>query len=290
MKCWGFLLCGCDAGHGCPQSGTERAGAELTSFRTTSVLVLGATVLAALAVWFWPAHQAEKPPAVPSPAVALAPRDAGGESEFSAPVADLGVQRGIVGAEDVQAAVEPVPTASDAATAGLWSEADRWRSPAELHALDQTDRTPRPYVGSCLTLPPTAFLCPGDWPLLTEEVDPDWSHATEERLRAIWKENVTVTGISSEFLFVMCKTTLCQINYRFPPGTDGAARDKSLSLFDRGFRESDVASELRWKCAAYAGAVIAWEYERTFPPGRAPATAMSSGACRWFGRLRKQGL
>jgi hypothetical protein len=65
-------------------------------------------------------------------------------------------------------------------------------------------------VPGCVTLPPTAFVCPENWALLTEEVDPEWSLATEERLRDIWRE--AVTGVSNDFLFVMCKTTLCQIN------------------------------------------------------------------------------
>jgi hypothetical protein len=238
------------------------AGAELTSFRTTSVLVLGATVLAALAVRFWPARHEERPPAVPSLAVALAPRGAGGDPEFSPPISDQGVQRGIVEAEAIEAGVEPMSTSPDPASAESWSAAVKWLSLYELHALDRADRTPRPYVPGCVTLPPTAFVCPGNWALLTEEVDPEWSHATEERLRAIWNENVT--GVPSDFLFVMCKTTLCQINYRFPPGSDGAAINKPLGLFNLGFRASELVSELRRTCAYYAGTTVALEYERKF--------------------------
>ena len=134
------------------------------------------------------------------------------------------------------------------------------RSPDDLHALDRADRTPRPFVPGCLTFPPTAFVCLGNWALLTEDVDPDWSHATEERLKAIWNENVT--GVRSDFLFVMCKTTLCQINYRFPPGTDDAARNKPFRLFLDAFRVSELASELHRSCTSYSGTIVALELER----------------------------
>jgi hypothetical protein len=262
----------------------------LTSFRTTSVLVLGATVLAALAVRLWPARQEENPPEVPSPAVALAPRGAGGDREFPPQVSEQGVQRGIVRAEDGEAGGEPVATVSEAAVVRSWSDADMLLGPDELRALDRTDRTPRPVVQGCITLPPTAFVCPRGGPLLTEEVDPDWSHATEERLRAIWRENVNVKGISSDFLFVMCKTTLCQINYRFPPGTDESARNLAFSLFDRGLRASDLASELHWVCAGYSGTVVAVGFERNFPqPGPQPPQRAFTAACGWP-RLDQPGM
>jgi hypothetical protein len=110
----------------------------------------------------------------------------------------------------------------------------------------------------------------------------------EKRLRAIWDENVT--GISDEFLFVMCKTTLCQINYRFPPGTPHVdSSNPQFILFDRGFRVSDLTSELRWRCALYGGATIAWEYERKSPPGRTSAAAMGSGVCSLTRQRGQQG-
>jgi hypothetical protein len=261
----------------------------VTSFRTAGVLVLGATVLVALAVQFRPVRQAVKPPAVPAPAVLLASRNAGGDQELSQPVSDQGVQRTIVAAEHVEAGVEPVSTTHDAASAASWSYEDMPRTRAELQAMDLADRAPRPFVPGCITLPPTAFLCPGDWLLLREEVDPEWSHATEERLRAIWEENVT--GFSSEYLFVMCKTTLCQINYRFAPGTStGASLNPQFILFDRGFRASALASELRWRCGHYGKALIAWEYERKSLPGRTSAAAATSDVCSFMPRPKQQGL
>jgi len=235
-----------------------------TGITATSVVVLGAIVLAALAARFWPVRQEKEPVAAPSLAVAVAPRGADSR-EFAPPATDQGVRSGIVAATDVETSVEPVSTVADDASTEAWREAFMRLSGPERHALDQADRTPRPYVMGCLTLPPTAFVCPGKSPLIVEEVDPDWSHATEQRLQDIWRENVNVKGFSSDFLFVVCKTTMCQVNYRFLPETDEAVRRKLIGEFIQGFRASDLRSELRITRGIYAGLVWAEEFERKSP-------------------------
>jgi ABC-type dipeptide/oligopeptide/nickel transport system permease subunit len=113
---------------------------------------------------------------------------------------------------------------------------------------------------------------------LTEGVDPEWSHAAEERLTAIWEDNVK--GISNDFVFVMCKTTLCQVNYRFPTGTDDVGRDRPFSLFLKGFRVSELASELHVGCISYSGIVVAVEFERNFPQAGPQPTEQSRRPCR----------
>jgi hypothetical protein len=112
---------------------------------------------------------------------------------------------------------------------------------------------------------------------LTEDVDPEWSQATEERLSAIWTGNVT--GIPSSYLFVMCKTTLCQINYRFPPGTDEDGINRPIGQFIQGFRASDLASELHRVCTHYSGMTVAMEYERNFPQTGPQPTQQTRRPC-----------
>ncbi len=112
------------------------------------------------------------------------------------------------------------------------------------------------------------FCRRGNQLLVTESADPDWSRVTEQRLRAIWRENVT--GLSDEFLFVMCKTTVCQLNYRFPtefiydrtPGNTLDSRNRHFGAFHAGFSASDLASELRRDRITFAGAIIAMEFTR----------------------------
>lgn len=122
---------------------------------------------------------------------------------------------------------------------------------------------PRPYYAGCKE--DIEAHCLHDRPVLTEPMDPTWSDATAKRLRALWDENVP--DLSDEFLFVMCKTTACQVNYRFPWETLGTHYGRTpyaryFSPFMRGFRESTLTSELRWISTGYSGTIVTVDFER----------------------------
>jgi len=138
-----------------------------------------------------------------------------------------------------------VNSAAQAELADAGGTPDPYASlPKEWH-----DRTPRPYLFGCTENLETS--CSSDRTLLTEPVDPNWSAATENRLRAIWNERVPELA-DDEFLFVMCKTTMCQVNYRFPLETvtltksgDSPFGDHFFGAFFDGFKKSTLTSELR---------------------------------------------
>jgi hypothetical protein len=105
--------------------------------------------------------------------------------------------------------------------------------------------------------------------LSTEQIDPNWSSATEKRIRELWIENVP--DLSDELLFVMCKTTACQVNYRFPvemlklETPDHRLGGSYFDAFLDGFQRSTLASELRRFTVGYDGPVISVGFERIRP-------------------------
>jgi hypothetical protein len=129
---------------------------------------------------------------------------------------------------------------------------------SDLAVREFADRTPRPYLNWC-----SADLespCSYDRTILTEAIDPKWSDVTEKRLKAIWTENVP--DLPDDFLFVMCKTTICQVNYRFPPEALSDNFDGPYGAFLTGFKQSTLHLELRREQTTFSGSIMSLKFTR----------------------------
>lgn len=212
-----------------------------------------AAVLTALAVaLFWPSHEKDS--------VQTAVREPHNSLDDQKLVLTDSGQRH----QDATVQVTAEPMSQPSNTASVESIADQDISGGSRDHIDMelVDRTPRPIVTHRLI---NGCLDNRDWcmtgqTLLTEPIDPNWSSVTEGRLRDIWREDVA--EMSDEFLFVECKTTACEVNYRFPQGTLGN-NSRYFHQFLVAFRASDLAAELRVSSHLYGGLTHAKYLKRT---------------------------
>jgi hypothetical protein len=152
----------------------------------------------------------------------------------------------------VQVTAEPVPQPSSATSVGPIAAQELSRSAADRIEMERVDRAPRPMLGGCGDHPKSS--CRTREPLYIEPIDPNWSSATEDRLRDLWSKNVA--GISDEFLFVMCKTTVCEVTYRFSKGATNEYGNSYFRPFWDAFRTSDLAAELCVTGISYGGIAV----------------------------------
>jgi hypothetical protein len=172
--------------------------------------------------------------------------------------------------QDATVTAEPMYQSSNAS---VESTADQTMSDTsrDYVEVEHVDRTPRPFHGprvisSCPPNRAYSASCMTEQALLTEPIDPIWSSATEGRLRDLWRENVT--EMSDEFLFVECKTTACEVNYRFPQLSKNTQERTSndnryFSQFLGALRTSDLAAELRVSAHWYGSYGQAMYFKRT---------------------------
>lgn len=171
----------------------------------------------------------------------------------------------------VQTTAEPVPQPPDTASVESIADRDTWSNPSDRSETGLVDRTPRPLTRRQLVNPQSPLArtcfnnldspCMTEQALLTESIDPNWSSMTEGRLRDIWREYVT--EMSDDFLFVECKTTVCEVTYRFPQGTTGDNTNRYMRQFLVAFRASDLAAELRVSSHGSGGLAQAEYFKRT---------------------------
>jgi len=183
-----------------------------------------------------------------------------------------------------QVTAEPMSRPSNNPSVESIAEQKFSDSPRDHIEVKHVDRTLRPFDGSrvkrsCPANGAYSPPCMTEQALLTEPIDPNWSSVTEGRLRDLWRENVA--ELSDEFLFVECKTTVCEVNYRFPrfpeshkERTDG--EDRYFTQFLVALRASDLAAELRRSTHSYGRAVQALYFKRTTSQGEPQANSKTS--------------
>jgi hypothetical protein len=152
----------------------------------------------------------------------------------------------------LQVTAEPVPHPFSTTSVEPIAAQELSRSSDDHIEMERVARAPRPMIGGCGDHPKSS--CRTREPLYIEPIDPNWSSATEDRLKALWRNNVA--EISDEFLFVMCKTTVCEVTYRFPQGATNEYGNSYLRPFWDAFRASDLAAELCVSGLSYGGIAV----------------------------------
>ena len=77
-----------------------------------------------------------------------------------------------------------------------------------------------------------------------EHRDEPWSSDTEAALLKIWKESAS--GPFDDSRFIVCKTSLCQVNVRYPVKTP-RSETQQIGRFLQAFRRSEIAQQfLEW--------------------------------------------
>jgi hypothetical protein len=165
----------------------------------------------------------------------------------------------------MQLTPEPMSQSSNSASAESIADQSISDSTRDHTETELVDRTPRPYakrrsMSGCLDHP-DSLPCMSAQPMAVEPIDPNWSSKTEGRLRDIWRESVA--EMSDQFLFVECKTTICEVNYRFPQGTTRGDEDRCLTQYLAALRASELAAELHLSVWSYGRSVQAWYFKRT---------------------------
>ena len=230
-----------------------------------------AVVLAVLAlVLFWPSHEKDS-----SQTTVREPHNSLDDQKLV--LTDSGQRH-----QDATAQVTAEPASQPSNTASVGSIADRniLGSSRDHIDVELVDRTPRPFqprpfkVQDC---PNNLDWCITEQALVTEPIDPSWSSVTEGRLRDIWRD--AVAEMSDEFLFVECKTTVCEVTYRFPQGTTRDDQDRYFSQFLVALRASDLAAELRLSnhlFASFGWLAQARYFERTTSQSEPQANSKTS--------------
>jgi hypothetical protein len=153
-----------------------------------------------------------------------------------------------------QLTAEPMPHPSDNPHAESFADQDASGGSRGQVDTRLVDRTPLPFRrSSCIGFEFPDMPCVTERALDSEQIDPAWSSATEDQLRSIWRE--AAAGMSDEFLYVECKTTVCEVTYRFPraPGDQAAYQNRYFNRFLAALRASDLGAELCPLSFGYGG-------------------------------------
>jgi hypothetical protein len=212
----------------------------------------GAVVVATLAVvLFWSSHEKDS-------AQTAARQSHNPVDDQKLVLTDSGQRH-----QDATAQVRAEPVSQPSDTESVESVAEHNNSGGSRDHVEMEDRSPRPFTPrqfsrNCLS--DQHLACQAEQALLKEPIDPNWSSVTEGRLRDLWRESVA--EMSDEFLYVECKTTACEVTYRFPQEIPWDNRSRYFDQFWVAFQASDLAAELRYSGLSYGGIERAAHFRR----------------------------